>query len=125
VENAIRHGIGRKSSAGKIQIAVTRVNQSVEVTVRGDGPGLPPAEAPHNSGIGLVNTRARLRQLYGEAGRLTVENGEQGGVVVTIVVPYRVAPDSPETELMSTHAVLAGVTLALTGLAIRQLARVG
>ena len=40
VENAIRHGIGRKSSAGKIQIAVSRVNQSIEVTVRDDGPGL-------------------------------------------------------------------------------------
>ena len=102
VENAIRHGIGRKSSAGKIQIGVSRVNQSVEVTVRDDGPGLPPAEASHNSGIGLTNTRARLRQLYGEAGRLTVENGEQGGVVVTMVVPYRVAPGCTETELMAT-----------------------
>jgi sensor histidine kinase YesM len=103
VENAIRHGIGRKSSAGKIQIGVSRVNQSVEVTVRDDGPGLPPAEAPHNSGIGLANTRARLRQLYGDAGRLTVENGEQGGVVVTMVVPYRVAPGCTETELMATE----------------------
>jgi signal transduction histidine kinase len=80
------------------------------VTVRDDGPGLPPAEASHNSGIGLANTRARLRQLYGESGRLTVENGEQGGVVVTMVVPYRVAPGCTETELMATHALdsLAG-----------------
>jgi LytS/YehU family sensor histidine kinase len=104
VENAIRHGIGRKSSAGKIQIGASTVNQSVEVTVRDDGPGLALADPSRNSGIGLANTRARLRQLYGEAGRLTVENGEQGGVVVTMVVPYRLAPVSRETELMSTHA---------------------
>jgi LytS/YehU family sensor histidine kinase len=58
VENAIRHGIGRKSSAGKIRIAVSRVNQSVEVTVRDDGPGLPPADSLRSPGIGLANTRA-------------------------------------------------------------------
>jgi sensor histidine kinase YesM len=105
VENAIRHGIGRKSSAGKVQIQASRVNQSVEVTVRDDGPGFPPADPSRSPGIGLANTRARLHQLYGEAGRLTVENGEQGGAVVTMVVPYRVAPGSSETELMATHAL--------------------
>ena len=104
VENAIRHGIGRKSSAGRIRIAVSRVNQSVEVMVRDDGPGLSSADSLRSAGIGLANTRARLHQLYGEAGRLTVENGEQGGAVVTMVVPYRAAPGGSETELMATHA---------------------
>jgi sensor histidine kinase YesM len=50
-------------------------------------------------GIGLSNTRARLDQLYGASARLTVENGEQGGVVATMVVPYHVAPGVSETEV--------------------------
>src|ERR1035441_6912384 len=73
VENAIRHGIGRKSSAGKVQIQASRVNQSVEVTVRDDGPGFPPAAPSRSPGIGLANTRARRHQLYGEAVRLAGE----------------------------------------------------
>jgi LytS/YehU family sensor histidine kinase len=104
VENAIRHGIGRKSSAGQLQIAACLVGQTLEVTVRDDGPGFAPPDASRVPGIGLANTRARLAQLYGEAGRLTVENGGQGGAVVTMVIPFRVAPGSPETELMTTHA---------------------
>ena len=104
VENAIRHGIGRKSSAGRIGITAVRVNQSLEVTVRDDGPGLRPPDPSRTPGIGLANTRARLQQLYGEAGRLTVENCEQGGTVATMVVPYRLAPACPDTELMATHA---------------------
>jgi sensor histidine kinase YesM len=105
VENAIRHGIGRKSSAGKLQIQAARVGQSVQVTVRDDGPGFPPADPSRTPGIGLANTRARLQQLYGDAGRLIVENGEQGGAVVTMVVPYRLAPGCSETEMMATHAL--------------------
>jgi hypothetical protein len=61
------------------------------VKVQDDGPGLPAAGAPQGRGIGLANTRARLGQLYGDAAELTVENGEQGGAVATMVLPYRLA----------------------------------
>ena len=40
VENAIRHGIGRSSAAGRIQINAIRVNGSLEIKVKDDGPGL-------------------------------------------------------------------------------------
>jgi LytS/YehU family sensor histidine kinase len=99
VENAVRYGIGRSSAAGKIQIGVSRVDQTLEITVRDDGPGLPPVNSAQGLGIGLSNTRARLDQLYGASARLTVENGEQGGVVATMVVPYHVAPGVSETEV--------------------------
>ncbi len=86
VENAIRHGIGRRSAAGRLQISAARVNGNLEIQVRDDGPGLPPGgESP---GIGLMNTRARLRQLYGDAATLALENGEGGGAVATLILPY-------------------------------------
>ena len=86
VENAIRHGIGRRSAAGRLQISAAQVNGHLEIQVRDDGPGLPPGgESP---GIGLMNTRARLRQLYGDAAKLTLENGAQGGAVATLILPY-------------------------------------
>src|SRR5262249_40144426 len=95
VENAIRHGIGRSSSAGAVSIAACRVNETVQIKVADDGPGLGPNGG--GSGIGLANTRARLRQLYGEAARLTVENGERGGVIATIVLPFHAVAE--------THAI--------------------
>ncbi|HEX3746161.1 MAG TPA: histidine kinase [Bryobacteraceae bacterium] len=92
VENAIRHGIGRSSTAGAISITACRVNQSVEIKIQDDGPGLAPANG--GGGIGLANTRARLRELYGDAASLGVENGEGGGVVATMVLPFHVVMET-------------------------------
>ncbi|MGH9629909.1 MAG: sensor histidine kinase, partial [Bryobacteraceae bacterium] len=98
VENAIRHGIGRSSSAGRIDIGAARVGNRLEIQVRDDGPGLSTAHAGQPSGIGLANTRARLAQLYGDSGYLTIENGPDGGAIATVVVPYRLMSGSPEQE---------------------------
>jgi two-component system LytT family sensor kinase len=104
VENAIRHGIGRSSAAGKIRISASRVNQTLELKVQDDGPGLSPENSSQGRGIGLANTRARLHQLYGDAAQLSVENGERGGAVATMVLPYHIAPGFSETEMMEVHA---------------------
>ena len=88
VENAIRHGIGRSSTAGAIGITACRVNDSVEIRIQDDGPGLTPGNGSTNGGIGLSNTRARLKELYGDAAGLTVRNGERGGVVATMTLPF-------------------------------------
>jgi sensor histidine kinase YesM len=88
VENAIRHGIGRSSTAGSISITACRVNDTVEIKIQDDGPGLAAPNGTTGGGIGLANTRARLRELYGDAAGLKVENGERGGVVATMVLPF-------------------------------------
>ena len=105
VENAVRHGIGRSSAAGKIQISAVRANGMLEVTVQDDGPGLPASGSNTSRGIGLANTRLRLQQLYGDAARLEVKNGEQGGAVATMSVPYHAAPRVSESEVMEIHAL--------------------
>src|SRR5215471_4883068 len=104
VENAIRHGIGRSSAAGRIQINAIRLNDTLEIKVKDDGPGLADKRSSDGSGIGLSNTRARLKQLYGDAAKLTVGNDEEGGVVVTIVLPYHLASGVSEREVMEVHA---------------------
>jgi len=106
VENAVRHGIGRRSVAGRIEISAARVNGALQIQVRDDGPGLPPEGLDTARGIGLANTRARLQQLYGDAGRLTVENGAAGGAVATLTLPYRAEPGTAlEEERMEVHAL--------------------
>jgi two-component system, LytTR family, sensor kinase len=88
VENAIRHGIERSSSAGRILISAAKINSAVEVRVQDDGPGLSATCSCENQGIGLANTRERLRQLYGEDARLEIENFSGGGAVVTMKFPF-------------------------------------
>ncbi|HEX4959667.1 MAG TPA: histidine kinase [Thermoanaerobaculia bacterium] len=108
VENAVRHGIGRRSAAGRLQISAEKVNGSLVVQVRDDGPGLP-AGGTDSRGIGLMNTRSRLQQLYGDAAKLTVENGPQGGAVATMTLPFRIEPGAATAtaamEVLAPHAL--------------------
>jgi sensor histidine kinase YesM len=98
VENALRHGIARTSAAGTIQIKL-RAGDSVVIQVKDDGPGFTGAERPEGWGIGLANTRARLAQLYGDRASLTIDDGAPGAVV-TLVLPYHSAPDTPARDMV-------------------------
>jgi two-component system, LytTR family, sensor kinase len=87
VENAIRHGIARGPDAGRIEIAAHSASDELTVTVSDDGPGftLPLAAA---QGVGLHNTRERLRTLYGDTATLTLSNREPSGAIATLTLPY-------------------------------------
>lgn len=91
VENAVRHGISRRTDAGLLEITAQRDGDTLVLTVRDNGPGLGPA-APA-SGVGLVNTRARLAALYGDRASLEIANAAGGGAAVTIRLPYHEAED--------------------------------
>ena len=104
VENAVRHGIGRSSSAGRIEIRAERVDGRLKVEVRDDGPGLGAAPPGAAHGIGLANTRARLRQMYGDSARLTLENAPDRGAVATVVLPFAVAGEEAATGSIAEHA---------------------
>jgi len=91
VENAIRHGIAKRSDAGRVRVAARRDGDMLEVTVSDDGPGLD-VQAAIPIGHGIENTRARLRALYGERASLVVASAAQGepaGTIATLRVPYR------------------------------------
>ena len=61
VENAIRHGVGPRATPGVIEIRARRAGDSLNVIVRDDGPGFRAGGTEHGMGLGLANTRARLR----------------------------------------------------------------
>jgi two-component system LytT family sensor kinase len=85
VENAIRHGIARSSTASLVEIGARRENGSLLLSVRDDGPGVRPQG---REGVGLRNTRARLAGMYGDAQGLELANAEEGGALVTIRLPF-------------------------------------
>ena len=91
VENAIQHGIGPVASGGTIEIRARRDGSRLSVDIIDDGRGL---DMGARSGrgkarIGLANTRARLRHMYGDAQRLDMAPRDGGGVAVTIDMPFR------------------------------------
>ena len=89
VENAIKHGIASRATVGRVLIGARRIDGTLHLTVRDDGSGL--AEPAGARGVGLANTSARLRQLYGDQASFEVVNMADGGVIARIVLPYRLA----------------------------------
>src|SRR5262245_1857472 len=92
VENAIRHGVGQRSAPGRIEIHARRQDLMLCLRVSDNGAGLPEGEAAVKEGVGLGNTRARLKQLYGADQSLAFCNGPRGGLVVTLALPLRITP---------------------------------
>jgi two-component system, LytTR family, sensor kinase len=98
VENALRHGVEPLPEGGRVEVVARRHSgpgdavgaDTVEIEVRDTGRGLP-GGAPPSEGVGLRNTRDRLRQLYGDAHRFTVRDRPGGGTVATVSVPWRPA----------------------------------
>ena len=87
VENAVRHGLGQSEEPVLIHVSASRSNGHLALTVTDDGPGCPtPVFA--KEGIGLSNTRKRLRRLYGEAATFSAGNRIPRGVEVAMVLPY-------------------------------------
>jgi len=86
VENAIRHGIARRSDAGVIVVAARREGGVVELSVTDDGPG--PTGVPATTGHGLENTRERLRTLYGDAASLELIALPEHGATARMRIPY-------------------------------------
>jgi two-component system, LytTR family, sensor kinase len=87
VENSIRHGIDPLSNAVTVTLTAERDGPNTRVRIRDCGRGL--SEGKMRRGTGISNTAARLEQLYGAGHTLTFENCEDGGLAVTVAVPYR------------------------------------
>ncbi len=88
VENAIKHSINNLPNGGEILVESKINNDSVHVYVKNTGQmknsGNPQGR---RRGIGIVNSKERLRLLYGDKASLTVENMNEHMVCATVKVP--------------------------------------
>ncbi|HEX6908871.1 MAG TPA: sensor histidine kinase [Longimicrobium sp.] len=109
VENAVKHGISRRRGAGRIEVRARRAADTLELSVRDDGPGFAGAPAGARTGVGLVNTRARLEQLFGPGGfEMYRGDAPGGGALVRITLPFRLADegaDAPVAPVIALEAV--------------------
>jgi len=94
VENSIRHGIAPRASGGQVTITARRdqSRRRLVLEVHDDGIGLDAARSrprPNDDreGVGIANTTARLRQLYGEDWGFELSPAPHGGTVARVSLP--------------------------------------
>ena len=85
VENAIKHGLEPKVDGGEILIRGIERDGILGLEVVDTGLGF---KGERDAGMGLSNIRERLFSLYGNKGRLILEENSPHGLKVTIEVPH-------------------------------------
>jgi two-component sensor histidine kinase len=95
VENAMKHGVGRAGGYGRIEVHARRVGGQLVLGVLDTGGGVDARGAAEltaparGTGVGLHNTRERLREMYGADQSLTLLPRPEGGMIAEITLPYR------------------------------------
>jgi sensor histidine kinase YesM len=86
VENAILHGIAPKNTPGRVVVSARQSGVHLVLTVSDDGVGFTPGEC---EGIGVSNSRSRLKQLYGEDQSVELVSAPGQGTRVTVKLPFQ------------------------------------
>jgi LytS/YehU family sensor histidine kinase len=79
------------AEAGVIEISAKVLGGTVELKVRDNGEGIRPSTG--RAGVGLSNVAERLRTLFGNGARLSLDSLSTGGTEATITMPLRVGTE--------------------------------
>ncbi|MEE4360224.1 MAG: histidine kinase [Pseudomonadales bacterium] len=97
VENAIKYAVARSEDGGCIRIRAAVEGDRLVMEVADDGPGLPEGFSLEGDarGVGLRNTRDRLRQVYGDAHELRLCAAHPHGLCVQLRIPFETREIAP------------------------------
>ena len=93
VENSVKHGLAPKVDGGSITLRSRVQEGKLVIQVEDDGVGMsaPPAVAAQSmssgTGIGMMNVAERLHVLFGDEGKMTVQNRDAQGTMVVVELP--------------------------------------
>jgi LytS/YehU family sensor histidine kinase len=89
LENAVTHGVASVPGDGWVRLVAAPDGDRLRLVVADSGRGF---RTPAGDGIGLANTRERLRTLYGAAQNLVLGDAAGGGARVEVTLPLRREP---------------------------------
>ncbi len=93
VENSIKHGLSSKIGGGIIYLRSRLSDSQLIIEVEDDGVGMGSAnllERPTGlggNGIGMANVAERLKVLYGDAAKMTIDSRDGNGTLVRLRLP--------------------------------------
>jgi two-component system LytT family sensor kinase len=100
VENSIKHGLASRVEGGSIFLRSRLTDSHVIIEVEDDGVGMGAAnflEKPTGlggTGIGMANVAERLKVLYGDTARMTIDSHEGKGTLIRLHLPVLPSEDS-------------------------------
>ena len=111
VENSIKHGLSSKIDGGSIYLRSQLSDAHLTIEVEDDGVGMGAAqllERPTGlgqGGIGMANIAERLKVLYGDTARMTIDSPNGNGTLVRLrlpVLPSEAGQPAPVYDERST-----------------------
>ena len=91
VENGIKHGISRLKEGGMIQLKTRVSGERLNIQIRNSGQYLNEVRRT-TGGLGLENTRQRLRLIYGDEATFSIRTENDNFVLTEIEIPYVNSP---------------------------------
>ena len=95
IENSIKYAVATSETGGKISISAKIFAGDLLLQVIDDGPGIPYVQGPDGkprmpefTGVGLTNTRERLKELYGNAQSCKFSQALPRGLQIDIRIPF-------------------------------------
>jgi LytS/YehU family sensor histidine kinase len=74
---------------GRVDIEAAKVDGKLRLAVKDTGVGLSSEAAGEaGTGVGLANIRERLKTLYGDSGKLVLQENQPRGMIAAIEIPY-------------------------------------
>lgn len=89
VENAVKYSVDSQLEPAHIVVSVHRRDDSVEITVTDNGPGLHANDKSEGLGMALGNIRDRLEKLYDGQASLHLTAASLRGTLATLQIPWR------------------------------------
>jgi len=92
IENAIKYAVSRREEGGSIELEARIKGDELQIALCDDGPGCTNnGERAGGHGVGLANTRERLRVLYGARQEFSIGSRLPRGAEVRIRLPFEAA----------------------------------
>lgn len=94
VENSIKYAIALAINGGAIGVSAKVVGDDLMLEIADNGPGLDlrHGKSAKGGGVGLSNSRERLKELYGDKQSFRLSSTEPHGLTISIRIPLTLSP---------------------------------
>jgi LytS/YehU family sensor histidine kinase len=87
VENGIKHGISKLKQGGIVQVKTIIDNNRLRIQIRNSGHLTNGSRRDKEGGLGIKNTKQRLKLLYGDEASFRIVNENNSFVLTEITIP--------------------------------------